>query len=72
MTREITRATFKVVVPGLVAGGICGATVGLGYVAQPVGIALAIVVGVWVGFSVLWARRRVKTREGASSDCGAA
>lgn len=72
MKKELTRATFKVVLPGLIAGGVCGAAVGLGWVSQPLGIAAAIGVGLWVGVAVFQTRRRLKAKNIASEPGGTA
>jgi uncharacterized membrane protein (UPF0136 family) len=58
MSKERTRATFRVVIPGLVAGGLCGAAVGLGLIGQAWGIAAAIGVALYIGLSVLRLRNR--------------
>jgi uncharacterized membrane protein (UPF0136 family) len=61
MSKERTRATFRVLIPGLVAGGLCGAAVGLGLIRQGWGIVAAIGVALYVGLSVLRIRRRFKS-----------
>jgi len=60
MARELTRATLKIILPGLVAGGLCGAAVGLGVVPPIFGTAAAIGVGLAVGFMVVRKRRKYK------------
>jgi hypothetical protein len=60
MSKDLARASFRIVLPGLVAGGLCGAAVGLGYVAPAWGIAGAIVVALFVAVNVLRTRRRFK------------
>jgi hypothetical protein len=61
MSKERTRATFRVLIPGLVAGGLCGAAVGLGLISPGWGIVAAIGVALYVGLSVLRIRGRFKS-----------
>lgn len=58
MPRERTRAIFKVILPGLIAGGLCGAAVGLGLVERVWGIVAAIGLALFVGMCVLRVRHR--------------
>jgi hypothetical protein len=60
MSSERRRATMRIAFPGLIAGGLCGAAIGLDLVSQPVGIAAAIVVGVVVAVLVIRANSRFK------------
>lgn len=60
MPKEQTRTIFKTVIPGLVAGGLCGAAVGLDLVRPGWGIAAAIGVALYIGISVLRIRQRFK------------
>ena len=52
MSRAARRRVAMVVVPGLFAGGMCGAGVGLGLYPAPAGIAGSIVVAALVGLAV--------------------
>jgi hypothetical protein len=65
MSHERRRAAMKIVLPGLIAGGLCGAAVGFEVVSQPVGVAAAIVVGIVVGLWVLRSKRRFDLAHGA-------
>jgi hypothetical protein len=60
MSNERRQAMIKIVFPGLVAGGLCGAAVGLDLVPQPFGIAAAIAVGVVVAVLLFRVNRRFK------------
>jgi hypothetical protein len=70
MPKERTRATFKIVLPGLLAGGLCGAAVGLGFVRPAWGIGAAILVAILIGLSVRRARRRFDANLAAASSPG--
>ena len=61
MSKERTRTIFRSVIPGLLAGGLCGAAVGLDLVAPAWGVAAAIGVGLYIGISVLRIRQRFKS-----------
>lgn len=52
MPKARRRAVLKVVLLGLVAGGLCGAAVGFGLVTRGLGIAAAIGIAFFVGLSV--------------------
>ena len=65
MSRELNRATARIIFPGLVAGGLAGAAIGFEQISQPVGVSLAILLGVLIGFSVLQARNKVKKAQAA-------
>lgn len=67
MSKALTRSTFKVVLPGLVVGGLFGAAVGLGWFSPSLGIAGAVGVALFVGLSVLRIRRRIRKGVAASS-----
>ncbi len=58
MSRALPRAVFTVVLPGLVAGGLCGAAVGIGLVPPVVGVACAVLCGLYIGYAVWRTRRR--------------
>jgi hypothetical protein len=58
MLKEGNRAVFKIVLPGLLAGGLCGAAVGLGFVQPAWGIGAAILVALVIALSVRRTRRR--------------
>jgi hypothetical protein len=60
MSKTLARATFKIILPGLAAGGLCGAAAGAGMIDRSWAIALAIGVALVVGLSVLRIRRRFK------------
>ena len=68
MSKALTRATFKVVLPGLFVGGLFGAAVGLDWLGPGLGIGGAVGVALLVGLSVLRIRRRFnKGVEGSSA-----
>jgi uncharacterized membrane protein YoaK (UPF0700 family) len=58
MSKERTRTIFRTVIAGLVAGGLCGAAVGLDLIGPAWGIAAAIGVALYIGISVLRIRQR--------------
>ena len=60
MSKERTRTILRSVIPGLAAGGLCGAAVGRDLVGPGWGIAAAIGVALYIGISVLRIRRRFK------------
>ncbi|CAH0242578.1 hypothetical protein SRABI118_02756 [Massilia sp. Bi118] len=60
MSKTLARATFKVILPGLAAGGLCGAAAGAGLVDRGWAVAAAIGVALFTGLSVLRIRRRFK------------
>ena len=49
----------------MVAGGLVGAAIGFEKISQPVGVSLAILLGVLIGFAVLQARTKVKKAQAA-------
>ena len=58
----MNKAMLRIVLLGLVAGGLCGAAVGLGYAPPLAGVASAVVVGVAVGALVARAKRRASAK----------
>jgi outer membrane lipoprotein SlyB len=58
----MNKTMARIVLLGLVAGGLCGAAVGLGYASQLAGVAGAIVVGVAVATLVARAKKRARTK----------
>lgn len=70
MPKARTRATFSIVLPGLLAGGLCGAAVGLGVV-QPIwGIGAAISIALVIALFVWRTRRRFEADVAASQSRG--
>jgi outer membrane lipoprotein SlyB len=51
------KVVLRVVLLGLVAGGLCGAAVGLGYASPLAGVAGAVLVGIAVGALVARAKK---------------
>ncbi|VXB08651.1 hypothetical protein MASSI9I_100097 [Massilia sp. 9I] len=60
MLKTHTRSLFRLLIPGLLAGGLCGAAVGMGLVDPGVGIPAAVCVALIVGLSIRRLRRRLK------------
>lgn len=60
--KERTRAVFGIVIPGLAAGGICGAAIAMGLVPAYIGIAAALGIAIYLFVSVLRIRRRFAGR----------
>jgi outer membrane lipoprotein SlyB len=59
---EMNKVALRVVLLGLVAGGLCGAAVGLGYAPPFAGVAGAIVVAIAVGALVARAKKRASAK----------
>jgi hypothetical protein len=57
MSRQPPQAALNVVLPGLVAGGLCGAAVAFSLVPPAIGVVSAVACGLYVGYGV-WRIRR--------------
>jgi ABC-type uncharacterized transport system permease subunit len=56
----VKKAILRIVLPGLVAGGLCGAAVGFGLASPLVGVGAAVTVGICIALLVVRATRSAR------------
>lgn len=60
MHKRLARSLLKAILPGLAAGGLCGAAVAKGIMPPLAGVAAAVAIGIYIGFAVRHIRRSFK------------
>jgi ABC-type uncharacterized transport system permease subunit len=59
----VKKAVFRIILPGLAAGGLCGAAVGLGLASPLVGVGAAVTVGIGIALLVARAKRSARREQ---------